>query len=219
MRLSDGNSDSLSADSKWVMGLTGFNLHNLIFLPTGTADRHNTINLGTLGNHWGNWLPNGHQILFLGNEPGYGSRIYLMDFPQARPRPVTAEGVGVVNYTYFCSPDGQSFLGLDSERNSVAYSVQSGEGKSVPGLNSAEGAFGWPGDGKSVYVYRPAVPVLVYRVELNTGHRQLWKELNPADPAGINFIRTPHISVDGKAYAYNYYDRILFDLYPVDGLK
>jgi hypothetical protein len=48
------------------------------------------------------------------------------------------------------------------------------------------------------------VPVLVYRVELNTGHRQLWKELNPPDPAEINFIRTPHISADGKAYSYNY---------------
>ena len=126
------------------MGLTGFNLHNLIFLPTGTGPAQ-TINLGTLGYHWGNWLPNDHQILFLGNEPGYGSRIYLMDFPQARPRPVTAEGVGVVNYTHFVSPDGQSFRGLDSERNSVAYSVQSGEGKPVPGLNPAEVAFGWRG--------------------------------------------------------------------------
>jgi hypothetical protein len=141
-----------------------------------------------------------------------------MDFPQARPRPLTAEGVEVVNYTHFVSPDGQSFRGFDSERNSVAYSVQSGEGKAVPGLNPAEICFRLAGDGKSVYVYRPAVPVLVSRVELNTGHRQLWKELNPPDPAGINFIRTPHISADGKAYAYNY-NRILFDLYPVDGLK
>jgi hypothetical protein len=133
VRLSDGNSNSRSADSKWVMGLTGFNLHNLLFPPTGTGQAQ-TINLGTLGYHWGNWLPNDHQILFLGNKPGYGGRIYLIDFPQARPRPVTAEGVGVVNYTYFVSPDGQSFLGLDSERNSVAYSVQSGQGKPVPGL-------------------------------------------------------------------------------------
>lgn len=149
------------------MGLTGFNLHNLIFLPTGTGPAQ-TINLGTLGYHGGNWLPNDHQILFLGNEPGYGSRIYLMDFPQARPRPVTAEGVGVANYTHVVSPDGQSFLGWDSERNSVAYSVQSGEGKPVPGLNPAEICFRLAGDGKSVYVDRPAVPALVYRVELNT---------------------------------------------------
>ena len=217
VRLSDGNSNSLSPDSKWVMGLTGADLNNLIFLPTGTGQAQ-TVNLGTLVYHWGNWLPNGHQVLFVGNEPGHSSRIYLMDAPRGRPRPITAEGVGVVNYTRFVSPDGQLFLGLDSNRNSVAYSVQSGEGKPVPGLNPPEVAFGWTGDGKSVYVYRPAVPALVYRVELSTGHRQLWKELNPPDPAGINFIRTPHISADGKVYAYNY-NRVLSNLYLVDGLK
>jgi Tol biopolymer transport system component len=217
VRLSAGNSNSLSSDSKWVMGLTGLDLSTLIFLPTGTGQAQ-TVSLGTLGYHWGNWLPNGHQILFVGNEPGHGSRIYMMDAPQGRPHPITAEGVGVVNYAHFVSPDGQSFLGLDSERNSVVYSVQSGEGKPVPGLNPADVAFDWTGDGKSVYVYRPAVPARVYRVELSTGHRQLWKELNPPEPAGINFIRTPHISADGKAYAYNY-NRVLSDLYLVDGLK
>jgi len=217
VRLSDGNSNSLSADSKWVMGLTGTDLKNLIFLPTGTGQPQ-TINLGMLSYQWGNWLPNGRQVLFVGSEPGHGSRIYQMDLPQGRPHPVTAEGVGVVNYTHFVSPDGQFFLGLDSNRNSVAYSVQSGEGKPVPGLNPAEVAFGWTGDGKGVYVYRPAVPAIIYRVEMSTGHRQLWKELNPPDPAGINFIRAPHISADGKAYAYNY-NRVLSDLYLVDGLK
>ncbi len=217
VRLADGNSNSLSADSKWVMGLTGTDLKHLIFLPTGTGQAQ-TVNLGTMAYHWGNWLPNGKQVLFLGNEQGQGSRIYMIDAPNGKPRPVTAEGVGVVNYTHFVSPDGQSFLGLDSDRNSVVYSIQSGEGKPVSGLNPAEVAFGWTGDGKSVYVYRPAVPALVYRVELSTGHRQLWKELNPPDPAGINFIRTPHISADGKAYAYNY-NRVLSELFLVDGLK
>jgi hypothetical protein len=217
VRLADGNSNSLSADSKWVMGLTGFDLHNFFVLPTGTGQAQ-TMNLGTLSYHWGNWMPNGHQVLFLGNEVGHGGRIYLMDVPQGRPRPITPEGVGVVNYTRFVSPDGQSFLGLDQDGHSVVYSVQYGEAKPVPGLNSAEVAFGWTGDGKSVYVYRPAVPALVYRVELNTGHRQLWRELNPPDPSGINFIRTPHISADGKAYAYNY-SRVLSELFLVDGLK
>jgi hypothetical protein len=57
-----------------------------------------------------------------------------------------------------------------------------------------------------------------YIASMSTGHRQLWKELNPPDPAGINFIRPPQISADGKAYAYNY-SRVLSDLYLVDGLK
>jgi Tol biopolymer transport system component len=217
VRLAEGNSNSLSADSKWVLGGAGFNVHSVIILPTGTGQAQ-TLNIGTLEYHWGNFLPSGHQILFAGNEPGHGGRMFIMDLPQGPPRPITPEGIGVVNYTRFVSPDGQSFLGLDSDRNSVVYSVQSGEGKPVPGLNPAEVAFGWTGDGKSVYVYRPAVPALVYRVELSTGHRELWKELNPPDPAGINFIRAPHISSDGKAYAYNY-SRVLSELFLVDGLK
>ncbi|HXY06861.1 MAG TPA: protein kinase [Terriglobales bacterium] len=217
IRLADGLSESLSADSQWVMGFSGYDLKNMIILPTGTGEAQ-TITLGTLGYHWGNWLPSGRQVLFVGNEPDHASRMYLMDVPQGRPHPITAEGVGVVNYTHFVSPDGQFFLALDSNRNSFVYSVQSGGGKPVLGLNPGEVAFGWTGDGKSVYVYRPAVPAIVYRVDLGTGHRQLWKELNPPDPAGINFIRAPHISADGKAYAYNY-NRVLSSLYLVDGLK
>jgi hypothetical protein len=85
-------------------------------------------------------------------------------------------------------------------------------------LNAGEGAFGWTGDGKGVYVYRPALPAKVFQIDVPTGRRQLWKELNPQDPDGINFIRSPHISADGKAYAYNY-NRILSDLYLVDGVK
>ena len=217
VRLSDGNSNSLSADRKWVMGLTGFDLGHLIILPTGTGQSQ-TVDLGTFSYHWGNWLPNGRQILCVCNEPGHTSRIFMMDVPNGHFRPITAEGVGTVNYTHFVSPDGQSFLGQDSDRKSLVYSVQSGEGKPVPGINPAEVAFGWTGDGKSVYVYRPEVPAKVYEIELSSGKRKLWKELIPPDATGINFIRTPHISADGKWYAYNY-NRVISDLYLVDGVK
>jgi serine/threonine protein kinase/Tol biopolymer transport system component len=217
VRLADGDSNSLSADSKWVLAGTGFNLHSVLTLPTGTGQGQ-TLNIGTLDYHWGNFLPNGRQILFAGNEPGQGSRMFVMDLAQGPSHPITPEGVGVVSYSHFVSPDGQSFLGVDSDRNSEVYSAKSGKGKLVPGLNPAEIAFGWTGDSKSVYVYRPAVPALVYRVELSTGHRELWKELNPPDPVGINFIRAPHISADGKAYAYNY-NRVWSELFLVDDLK
>jgi hypothetical protein len=85
-------------------------------------------------------------------------------------------------------------------------------------MEPGEQATGWTGDGESIYAYRPSVPARIYQVELKSGRRQLWKELSPPDPAGIYFIRSPHISADGKSYAYNY-SRFLSDLYVVDGLK
>ena len=70
-----------------------------------------------------------------------------------------------------------------------------------------------------LYVYRPGeLPAKVYRLNLATGRKQLWKELMPPDPAGVYFIRPPHFSQDGNAYAYSY-ARLLSDLYVMDGVQ
>jgi len=216
VRLGDGNSSSLSADSRWVLGL-GIFLSKLVITPTGTGQAQ-TIDLGTLNYHWGNWLPNNRQILFIGSEPNHGTRVYQMDVPHGQPRPITPEGVAVVIYTRFVSPDGQLFLTVEADGSSAIRSIGGGEARPIQGLGEGEIAFGWTGDGKGVYAYRPSVPARVFQIDLQSGKRQLWKELSPPDPTGINYIRPPHISADGKAYAYNY-NRVLSDLYLVEGLK
>jgi hypothetical protein len=55
-------------------------------------------------------------------------------------------------------------------------------------------------------------------VELATGRREPWKEIAPADLAGVQGIPTVRFSADGKSYAYSTL-RVLSDLYVVDGLK
>ncbi len=63
---------------------------------------------------------------------------------------------------------------------------------------------------------RPA-KVQVYRLDLATGRRELWKEFMP-DPAGIFEVLPLVITPDGKSYAYTY-GRQFSDLFLVDGLK
>ncbi len=217
VRLAEGSSDSLSRDTKWVLTTPDIAFNHVAILPTGTGEPQQ-MDLGQFTFQWGNFLPDGRRVICIGNEPNHGTRIYLFDIPQAKPRPITPEGVSVVNFTRFVSPDGKQFLAVEPDGTSSIRSTETGEGKPIAGLEPGEVAFGWTGDGQSVYVYRSAVPVKVFEVELASGKRKLWKELNPPDPAGINFIRTPHISADGKSYAYNY-NRILSDLFLVDGLK
>jgi hypothetical protein len=50
------------------------------------------------------------------------------------------------------------------------------------------------------------------------GKRKLWKELLPADVAGIDTIRDLTITLNATAYVYGYI-RTLSDLYLVEGLK
>ena len=75
------------------------------------------------------------------------------------------------------------------------------------------GAHGWSADGHSLYVFRfGEIPAKVFELEMATGKRKLWKELVPADSAGIDTIRGITITPDAKAYVYGYI-RTLSDLY------
>ncbi len=114
------------------------------------------------------------------------------------------EGVSPASYSQAVSPDGRFVLAVDADGSSAIYSIETGERKPILRMEPGEQAIGWTGDGESVYAYRPSVPARVYQIELKSGRRKLWKELVLPDPAGIYFIRPPHISSDGKSYAYNY---------------
>ena len=64
---------------------------------------------------------------------------------------------------------------------------------------------------------QPAVDV--FRVEVATGVRSLWKTLMPSDPVGVEDMReTVVITPDAQSYCYSYTAR-LGDLYVVTGLE
>jgi hypothetical protein len=57
----------------------------------------------------------------------------------------------------------------------------------------------------------------IYRVDVATGRKELWKELMPSDPAGVDWV-FGKVTPDGKPYAY-FYRRILSDLFLVESLE
>ena len=63
------------------------------------------------------------------------------------------------------------------------------------------------------------LPARVYRIDMLSGRRELWKQILPPDPTGTygfpSFVLTP----DAKsAYAYSYF-RQLSELFVAEGLK
>jgi hypothetical protein len=55
-------------------------------------------------------------------------------------------------------------------------------------------------------------------VEVASGRREPWKELQPADAAGVEEIGDVLLSADGLSYVYTYH-RSLTDLYVGEGLR
>ena len=74
-------------------------------------------------------------------------------------------------------------------------------------------------DGRSLFLWkRGEVPARVTRLDLESGKREVWKDLLPADPAGVERISNVLVASDAKSYAYCY-ARLLSDLFVVEGLK
>ena len=79
----------------------------------------------------------------------------------------------------------------------------------------------WSGDERYLYVSRQEdLPGRVFRIEIETGRRELWKELMPAEPAGVIHVNNTPIAIsrDGRSYAYTYIRAVVSDLYLLEGV-
>jgi len=161
------------------------------------------------------WLPDGKHLVFTGTEAGHGLRAYIQNINGQPAKAITPEGVARVE----ASPDGKYVSAMMTSGKIVVYPVDGGEGRDVPGIKAGDAVVGWAEDNRSIYLNRPGeLPSPVFRIELATGKRTLWKTLAPAELSGVNFVTPVLITPDGKAYVYSL-NRRLADLYVVEGLR
>jgi eukaryotic-like serine/threonine-protein kinase len=216
IRLGDGMALSLSPDGKWVIASVPTDPAPLVLLPTGPGEvkalTHDSINHSRA-----RWLVDGRRYVFSGKEPGHAARIYRQDSSDPKPVPISPEGIDPL--VMILSPDGQQVVGIGPDEKAYAYPVAGGEPQVVRGVEPGEQPIEWSADGKAMYLYKPGdLPAKVYRLDLATGHKILWKELIPSDSAGVSRLGPIIITPDGKSCLYGYH-RVLSDLYLVEGLK
>ncbi|HYW39611.1 MAG TPA: protein kinase [Terriglobales bacterium] len=216
VRLAEGRAFALSADGRWVLSTTSDAAGRLVVLPT-RAGEPQVLSGKPMNYVDARWFPDGKHFLFSGNEPDHGVRLYVQDLVGGKPLAISPEGT--YGLAYLISPDGQEVAAVGPDQKGYLYPVAGGDPRPIPNLAEGELPVAWSGDGRSMFVYRPAeLPAKVDRIELPTGRRTLWKQLRPADPAGVEFIGPILMTADTKTYVYGY-RRLLTDLYVVDGLK
>jgi serine/threonine protein kinase/Tol biopolymer transport system component len=214
--LGEGGALALSPDGKSVLSQTQDTPAQLRLLTTGAGEARD-LTKDQMNHTWARWFPDGKRILFSGNEPGQGVRLYAYDLATGKSQPVTPEGVD--GNAFFVSPDSQSIAGIGPDRKGYLYPVAGGEPRVIPGLNPGEQPITWTSDSKSLYIYQPGeLPASVYRLDIQTGKRTLWKQLLPSDPAGVETIGPILMTPDAQTCIFGYH-RMLADLYLVEGLK
>jgi len=116
-------------------------------------------------------------------------------------------------------PDGSGFAAINANKQTLVYSLTGGEPRICLGIQPDERPYSFNEDGSLLYVMsRGALPAHVVRVDWRTGRREPWREILPADAAGVNDISGVRLTPDGKSYAYSYVQE-LSELHLVEGLK
>ena len=216
--IGDGSGAAFAPDGKWVLALRG---EDLVLLPTGVGAMVTLPkgDLARIGN--GAWLPDSKRIVFTGYTADNTPRGYLQEIPAGLPRAITPPGVILADKS--AARDENSVLGLVGTKW-VLFPIQGGDGRPVPALTPEDMPLQWSHGGRYVYTVASVdvgtrAAVDVFRVEVATGGRTLWKTLMPTDPVGVEDMRqTVVITPDAESYCYSYMRR-LGDLFVVDGLK
>ena len=160
------------------------------------------------------FLPDG-RLVFVGREHGRPGRVFLHKLDAGLPQPITPEDTDLAGV----SPDGRQIAVLDKDKVVWIYPVEGGKPRRVPAPPQKTGYFWpWSSDGLSLFVEeRSPLSVRLFRFDLATGQRTLWKEIKPADPAGIFWFNSLP-GADGHSYVHNY-RRSLGSLYIIEGLR
>jgi eukaryotic-like serine/threonine-protein kinase len=214
--LGEGGAVALSPDGKSVVAQTQDTPSQLKLLTTG-AGEGKELTKDNVNHSWAHWFPDGKRLLFSGNEPGKGVRLYVFDIASGKSQPITAEGVN--GSAFVISPDSRMVADVGPDQKGYLFPVGDGEPRAIPGFNSGEQPITFSGDNRFLYVYQPGeLPARVDKLDLETGKRTFWKELMPSDPAGVETIGPILITPDAKTCIFGYH-RMLADLYLVEGLK
>ncbi len=214
VRLGEGTSESLSPDGEWVLSIPRDEKPaQIVMLPTG-AGQPRAVTSDRINHRNARFSPDGKSFLFQGNEPGAGPRLWVQPVG-GEPRAVTPEHVSGTLFT----PDGRAVLGRDADRRFFLYPLAGGGPSPVPALLPGDIPIQFTRDGKSVFVSTfGKVPAVLTHVDLSTGERKKWREVMPAEPAGLINVGPVWPTPDGRTIVYSY-ARLLSDLYIVRGAR
>ena len=217
VRLGEGDGLAFSPDGRWVVSWPSHSSEEFVLLPTGPGQPRPLPHAGIASTHTVRYFPDGRRILFQGRTGSGALRFYSQDVEGGDPRPVSPEGVQ--DGPVAISPDGRLLAAPGPDQKIAIYPVDGSEPRPLAGAEPGENPILWSSDGRSLYAYKAnEAPAQVFRIDVATGRRELWKTIAPADRTGLVSIDNIVITPDARSYAYSY-QRILTSLQVVVGLR
>ena len=175
IQLGPGRSTTMSPDKHWAI-TTGFKKPKQLFLVPLTVGEPRQLTDDAIDHHFAFWMPNGTEILFVGEEPGHGFRVYRQGIHGGSPTALTPEGCALAGSNV--SFDSKVVL-LQCSGTWTLLRLGLGTLEKAQGIQPNERALRWTRDG-GLWVFNTRAMNLghVIKVDPSTGSRKLWKEIH-----------------------------------------
>jgi eukaryotic-like serine/threonine-protein kinase len=208
----EGRALALSPDKEWALVARRSPDEHLLLLPIGAGEPHRLPGAGLLYRR-ASFFPDGKRIVFTGADRQGDTHLgvsYVQDLPGGAPKQVGPTGF----LATVVSPDGLSVAGGQGESGIFVHRVDGGgAGQKIAGSLAYDLPIQWSADGRVLYVkaQQPEPPLTIYRLDVTTGRREIWKRLAPPDMTGFlrygPRMRGPGYAVapDGRSYVYTYF--------------
>ena len=215
VRLGEGSAQDLSPDGEWALAI----VHpasdpQLVAYPTG-AGEPKVFSKEGLSVHGASFTAGRQADSHDGERAGTSAA----DLPSGHRRRQTAgSDSGRVSGGGLVSSDGKLAVVAGPDRKTYLYPLSGGSRSRFPTSTRKTTVDQISLDGRFLFVHRAGeIPAKVFRLDLATGKKELWRTLMPADAAGVGeLVIGPLRSGEGYYYSYN---RTLSDLYLIDGVR
>lgn len=220
VRLGDGDPLALSRDGRWAMVRALEGPPDLVLLPTGPGQVRHLPSHGVKA-EWVSFLRDGQHILLGGVAQGSKAfRYYLQNLSTGALRVWREEGSPEA--VCLVSPDGLTVaLGPETDGKVHLYPLEGGgPGRVLGEVADGENLLQWSGDGKAIFtVNLQRMPAQVFRWDLATGRRSLWREAAPPQATGTTGIKNLVMDPEGKTLVYSVRRALVSDLYLMEGWR
>ena len=210
---------SLSPDGKWVIANPAGDPAQLVRLPTG-AGTERALTRDPIHHVAAKWLPDGRRFVFVGRRPGGEYRYWVQSIDGGEPLSITKGDIRFDRSSspIVVSPDGAQVALLNSAGAVTTVPIAGGAPRPVTGAIAGDVPLQWCGDRSLIVRKTGTLPVEIYRIDLATGRRTLWRSLVPSDSVGLVDISPVRVSGDCRSCAYSTLS-VLSVLNAVSGLR
>jgi Tol biopolymer transport system component len=216
VKLGEGIGPRFSPDGRWALTIQEGTPPRILLLPTGAGETR-IVKTGRLHCHNILWFPDGERICGAANEGSGLLRLYEIPLGAGSPRVFSDEGVSGVDF--LMSPDGTFVCARGPDLSFNIYPVDGSPARPITAVGVLERPFGWNADGSALFAFeRGVLPSKIFRIEVATGRRELFRELSPSDPTGVEGLTMVRMTPDESTFVYSY-PQGLIDLFLIEGLR